>query len=80
MPCGFSVDRTLDEIHLLTNRPGWEDLPAVRQGKVFAVNGHAYFSRSGPRLVDGIEILAHLVHPELFTDLIPAGAARTVDR
>ncbi|MGH7381292.1 MAG: cobalamin-binding protein [Candidatus Methylomirabilales bacterium] len=80
MPCGFSVDRTLDEIHLLTNRPGWEGLPAVRQGKVFAVNGHAYFSRSGPRLVDGTEILAHLVHPELFRDPIPAGAAATVQR
>jgi iron complex transport system substrate-binding protein len=80
MPCGFSVERTLDEIHLLTNRPGWEDLPAVGQGKVFAVNGHAYFSRPGPRLVDGTEILAHLVHPELFTDPIPAGAAKSIDR
>jgi iron complex transport system substrate-binding protein len=80
MPCGFSVERTLDEIHLLTNRPGWEDLPAVGQGKVFAVNGHAYFSRPGPRLVDGTEILAHLVHPEVFTDPIPAGAATTVHR
>jgi iron complex transport system substrate-binding protein len=80
MPCGFSVDRTLEEIDLLTNRPGWAGLPAVRGGKVFAVNGHAYFSRSGPRLVDGIEILAHLVHPELFADRIPEGAAKTVDR
>jgi iron complex transport system substrate-binding protein len=80
MPCGFSVDRTLDEIHLLNTRPGWEGLPAVRQGKVFAVNGHAYFSRSGPRLVDGTEILAHLVHPELFADPIPDGAAKAVDR
>ena len=80
MPCGFSVDRTLDEIHLLTNRPGWEGLPAVRRGKVFAVNGHAYFSRSGPRLVDGTEILAHLVHPELFADPIPTEAAKTVHR
>lgn len=80
MPCGFSVDRTLDEIHLLTNRPGWEGLPAVRRGTVFAVNGHAYFSRSGPRLVDGTEILAHLVHPELFVDPIPEGAAKSVGR
>ncbi len=80
MPCGFSVDRTLDEIHLLIDRPGWEGLPAVRRGKVFAVNGHAYFSRPGPRLVDGTEILAHLVHPELFADPIPAEAAQTVHR
>src|SRR3989304_2913428 len=64
MPCGFSVDRTLDEIHLLTDRPGWEGLPAVRRGKVFAVNGHAYFSRSGPRLVDGNQIFAPLLPPE----------------
>lgn len=80
MPCGFSVDRTLDEIHLLTDRPGWEALPAVRRGKVFAVNGHAYFSRPGPRLVEGTEILAHLVHPERFPDPVAEEAAKTVHR
>jgi iron complex transport system substrate-binding protein len=75
MPCGYSVPRALEEIPLLTRLPGWTDLPAVARGKVFAVDGHAYFSRSGPRLVNGVEILAHLVHPELFPDSLSEGAA-----
>lgn len=80
MPCGFAVDRVLEETHLLTRLPGWGDLPAVQKGKVFAVDGHAYYSRSGPRLVDGLEILAHLTHPELFPGPIPEGAAQAVHR
>jgi iron complex transport system substrate-binding protein len=66
MPCGFDITRALKEIHLLQRLPGWNDLPAVKQEKVFAVNGHAYFNRSGPRLVDGLEILAEIIHPEIF--------------
>ncbi|MEE9182670.1 MAG: cobalamin-binding protein [candidate division NC10 bacterium] len=79
-PCGFSVDRVLEEMHILTRRPGWDGLPAVRRGRVFAVNGHAYFTRPGPRLVDGLEILAHLLHPELFPGPIPEDAVRIVNR
>jgi iron complex transport system substrate-binding protein len=66
MPCGFDIARALKEIHLLQRLPGWNDLPAVKQRKVFAVNGHAYFNRSGPRLVEGLEILAQIIHPEIF--------------
>ncbi|MFQ5904588.1 MAG: ABC transporter substrate-binding protein [Candidatus Binatia bacterium] len=66
MPCGFDVERTFKEVHLLYKLPGWNGLPAVREGRVFAVNGHAYFSRPGPRLVDGLEILAQILHPEIF--------------
>ncbi|MFQ5881556.1 MAG: cobalamin-binding protein [Candidatus Methylomirabilales bacterium] len=80
MPCGFTIDRVLQEIYLLTRLPGWDDLPAVQGGKVFAVNGHVYYSRPGPRLVDGLEILAHLIHPELFPGPIPEGAAKAVHR
>ena len=80
MPCGFAVDRVLEEIHLLRRLPGWDGLPAVQSGRVIAVNGHAYYSRSGPRLVDGLEILAHLVHPELFPGPIPEETAKIVDR
>jgi hypothetical protein len=47
-------------------REGFRDLPAARTGRVFATDGSAYFSRPGPRLVDGIEILAALLHPDLF--------------
>ncbi|MFQ5960419.1 MAG: cobalamin-binding protein [Candidatus Methylomirabilales bacterium] len=80
MPCGFAVERVLKEIHLVTGLPEWKDLPAVQAGKVFAVNGHAYYSRSGPRLVDGLEILAHIIHPALFPGPTPEGAVKRVDR
>ena len=66
MPCGFDVPRTLREAAVLKQVEGWHDLPAVKAGRVFAVNGHAFFSRPGPRLVDGLEILAHIIHPEIF--------------
>jgi iron complex transport system substrate-binding protein len=66
MPCGFDVPRTLREAGVLERLEGWHDLPAVKAGKVFAVNGHAFFSRPGPRLVDGLEILAHIIHPKIF--------------
>ncbi len=65
MPCGFDVQRTAKEATILEQLNGWHDLPAVKAGKVFAVNGHAFFSRPGPRLVDGLEILAHIIHPEI---------------
>jgi iron complex transport system substrate-binding protein len=66
MPCGFDVPRTLREAAVLKQVEGWHDLPAVKAGRVFAVNGHAFFSRPGPRLVDGLEILAHIIHPQIF--------------
>jgi iron complex transport system substrate-binding protein len=67
MPCGFDTQRTAQEATALNRLEGWHDLPAVRAGKVFAVNGHAFFSRPGPRLVDGLEILAEIIHPESFS-------------
>jgi iron complex transport system substrate-binding protein len=66
MPCGFDMQRTEKEATTLEQLEGWHDLPAVKAGRVFAVNGHAFFSRPGPRLVDGLEILAHIIHPEIF--------------
>ena len=65
MPCGFDVERTVQESSLLKHCHGWEGLPAVRDGRIFAVSGTDYFSRPGPRLVDGLEILSHILHPEL---------------
>jgi iron complex transport system substrate-binding protein len=66
MPCGFGVERAAEEASSLVGHDGWSDLPAARSRRVFAVNGSAYFNRPGPRLVDGIEILAALIHPEIF--------------
>ena len=76
MPCGFSIERTLSELDRLTSRPGWDDLPAVRTESVYAVEGPAYFNRSGPRLVDGVELLAALFFPHCFGNRIPEGARR----
>ncbi len=67
MPCGFDLRRTAREATPLRRLEGWNDLPAVKSGNVFALNGNAYFSRPGPRLVDGLEILARILHPSEFS-------------
>ena len=66
MPCGFGLDRTRQETQQMTQHPEWSSLRAVRTGKVFITDGNAYFNRPGPRLVDSLEILAEILHPELF--------------
>jgi len=76
MPCGFSIERTQRELALLTGRPGWDSLPAVRSGRAWLVDGPSYFNRCGPRSVDGIELLAGLLHPDRCAGLVPAGAAQ----
>ncbi|MFD3470770.1 cobalamin-binding protein [Streptomyces sp. NPDC058682] len=62
MPCGFGPERTLRERELLTSLPGWEELPAVRAGEVWVLDGPAHFNRPGPRVVRGAEVLAHVLH------------------
>ena len=64
MPCGFDVRRTVKESTPLRRLEGWSDLSAVKAGNVYALNGNAYFSRPGPRLVNGLEILARIIHAE----------------
>lgn len=66
LPCGFSISRTREELHLLTKQPGWSDLKAVKEKKVFLTDGNQYFNRPGPRLVDSVEILAEIIHPTIF--------------
>lgn len=75
MPCGADVSLTLSELDLVRALPGWSDLPAVQAGRVYAVNAGAYFSRSGPRLVDGLELLAQIIQPELFPWTAPEDIA-----
>lgn len=65
-PCGFDTEKAAGQAKQLLQKPGWGNLHAVRNDKVFAVNANAYFARPGPRVVDGVELLAHLIHPELF--------------
>jgi len=65
-PCGFDMSRTAAEMPALTNRPEWNGLKAVRDGRVFLADGNQYFNRPGPRIVESLEILAEMLHPELF--------------
>ena len=64
--CGFSAERASQDLAVLEAMPGFGNLPCVRSGRIHVVDGAAYFSRPGPRLVDSLELLAHLVHPEVF--------------
>jgi len=64
MPCGFDVRRAVQESTPLRRLEGWNDLRAVKAGNVYALNGNAYFSRPGPRLVNGLEILARVLHSD----------------
>ncbi|MHC4925154.1 MAG: ABC transporter substrate-binding protein, partial [Planctomycetota bacterium] len=76
--CGYRADRTLEDVSILESRPGWDDLPAVQEGRVWAVDANAYFSRPGPRIVDSVEILASLIHPEIFGEEPGHGVIRAV--
>jgi iron complex transport system substrate-binding protein len=62
-PCGFDLARSRAEAEALRTWPGFGDLPAVHAGRAFVIDGNAYFNRSGPRLVDSLEIAAYLIQP-----------------
>jgi iron complex transport system substrate-binding protein len=79
MPCGYHLDDVLELAPKLSSKQGWFDLPAVRQGKVYAVDASSYFARPGPRVVGGTQLLAHLIHPELFSWNGPAAAYRRLN-
>jgi iron complex transport system substrate-binding protein len=79
MPCGFGLEKAADQARQLSSYPGWADLPAVREGRVYAVDANSYFARPGPRVVAGTELLAHLLHPGLFEWKGPAGAFRSLE-
>jgi iron complex transport system substrate-binding protein len=75
--CGYTVARTIQDLPIIQDYPGWEELPAVRDQQVYIVDGCAYFSRPGPRVVDSLEILAVILHPEFFGGRFPdRGTAR----
>jgi len=65
-PCGFNLEKVIEQTPQLMNYPGWSDLPAVRDDRVYAVDANSYFARPGPRVVEGTVLLAHLFHPNLF--------------
>lgn len=79
MPCGFTTRKTLEQAKHFFDLPGVRGVSAVRSGRVYATDGHNYFSRSGPRLFDGIRMLAHFIHPELFSDHLDPELGRRVE-
>ena len=76
--CSSDLDRHMREISWLANQDGWYDLPAVQSGEVYLID-HVYFSRPGPRVVQGLEILAQLTHPEIFSGYIPANSVAKLE-
>jgi len=78
MPCGFSLSRTVEEYRRTAMFPGWEKLPAVREGHLYAVDGSSYFNRPGPRLADGVTILAEILHPDRCAGWAPAASFQKV--
>jgi iron complex transport system substrate-binding protein len=77
--CGFSLERCMTEGKALAKANGFGWLPAVESGRVFATDGSAYFSRPGPRIAESLDILAHLIHPDLFPPPPLDGAFAAVD-
>jgi iron complex transport system substrate-binding protein len=76
MPCGYGVARAAAEFNFEKLPEIWQILPAIREGRIFAVDANSYFSRPGPRLADGVALLAHLLHPEIIPRDVPPEAFR----
>ena len=66
MPCGFDLVRTRREMPVVTRMTGWDNLRAVTNSRVYLTDGNQYFNRPGPRLVESLEILAEIIHPDFF--------------
>lgn len=66
LPCGLDIERTRRELPALTQRPAWSTLRAVAGGRTFIADGNQYFNRPGPRVVEALEIMAEMLHPEIF--------------
>ncbi|MGA3080339.1 MAG: ABC transporter substrate-binding protein [Terracidiphilus sp.] len=77
-PCGFNLEKALEQVGRLESQPGWAELPAVRNKRVYAVDANSYFARPGPRVVEGTELLAHLIHPQLFDWKGPVDAFKAI--
>jgi iron complex transport system substrate-binding protein len=65
LPCGHDIERSRQDMPALTARPGWAELKAVRDRRVVVADGNQYFNRPGPRLVESLEILAEVLHPDV---------------
>jgi iron complex transport system substrate-binding protein len=79
MPCGFTTSKASEQARYFFEQPEARRLNAVRSQRVYATDGHNYFSRSGPRLFDALETLAQIIHPELFTEPLDPRLATRVE-
>ncbi|MDP9253520.1 MAG: cobalamin-binding protein [Verrucomicrobiota bacterium] len=66
LPCGFKIPQTIADLELLTQNPAWPNLRAAQSGQVYLIDGHHFFNRPGPRLVESAEIVAEILHPDRF--------------
>lgn len=78
MPCGYNASRSVDGYRAAQIPESWKSLPAFRDRRIFAVDANSYFSRPGPRLADGVALLAQILHPDLFTMDLPAGSVHAL--
>jgi len=67
LPCGFKIEQTVRDLSVLTQNPAWANLRAVKEGRGYAIDGHHFFNRPGPRLVESAEIVAEILHPDQFS-------------
>lgn len=77
--CGFDLARALSEARRTSWPAGWSDVPAVRTGHVYVVDGNAYLSRPGPRIVESLELVAEILHPGFFAGLAPVDSYCRLD-
>jgi iron complex transport system substrate-binding protein len=77
-PCGFDLERTTEELHWMTGRAGWSDLRAVREDRVYLGDGNRYFNRPGPRVVETLEALVEMLHPEFHEPALRGTAWRVM--
>src|SRR6266704_3565857 len=78
-PCGFDLNGVIGELHELESYHGWDKIPAYKSHSIYAVNASAYFSRPGPRIVNGLELLAHIIHPKVFPETALAHEMKRID-
>jgi iron complex transport system substrate-binding protein len=80
LPCGFDLERTRREMHWVTERSGWHELKAAQTGRVFVCDGNQFMNRPGPRLVESLQALAEMLHPEMFEPALEGVAWERYER
>ena len=81
MPCGFDTDRTIQEYRVLEKNEKWNNLRAIKNKQVYAVDANSFFSKPSIRTITGTEILAKIIHPEIFDKiLVPENSYKLIEK